>query len=36
MDITRPEAREALGRVAEERHVGAEGFWSIPGLARYL
>ena len=30
MDITRSEAREALGRVAEERHVGAEGFWSIP------
>jgi 2-hydroxychromene-2-carboxylate isomerase len=24
-----PEAREALGRVATERHVGADGFWSL-------
>jgi len=24
------EAREALGRVATERHVGADGFWSMP------
>lgn len=24
-----PEAREQLGRVAEERHVGADGFWSL-------
>ena len=31
MDITRPEAREALGRVAEERHVGADGFWTLSG-----
>ncbi len=23
------EAREALGRVATERHVGADGFWSL-------
>ena len=29
MDISRPEAREALGRVAEERHVGADGFWTL-------
>ncbi len=29
MDISRPDAREALGRVAEERHVGAEGFWTL-------
>jgi len=29
MDITRSEAREALGRIAEERHVGAEGFWRL-------
>jgi predicted DsbA family dithiol-disulfide isomerase len=25
-----PAAREALGRVATERHVGADGFWSMP------
>lgn len=24
------QAREALGRVATERHVGADGFWSLP------
>jgi hypothetical protein len=24
-----PAAREALGRVATERHVGADGFWSL-------
>ena len=30
MDISRPDAREALGRVATERHVGAEGFWTLP------
>jgi len=29
MDISRAEAREALGRVAEERHVGADGFWTL-------
>ncbi len=29
MDISRPDAREALGRVAEERHVGADGFWTL-------
>jgi len=23
------EARDALGRVATERHVGADGFWSL-------
>ncbi|MBA3508860.1 MAG: hypothetical protein H0T19_02060, partial [Thermoleophilaceae bacterium] len=23
------EAREQLGRVAEERHVGADGFWTL-------
>ena len=23
------DAREALGRVATERHVGADGFWSL-------
>jgi predicted DsbA family dithiol-disulfide isomerase len=28
MDIDVREAREALGRVAVERHVGADGFWS--------
>jgi hypothetical protein len=26
-----PTAREALGRVAVEHHVGADGFWSLPG-----
>jgi len=30
MDIDVREARERLGRVAEERHVGADGFWSLP------
>jgi hypothetical protein len=30
MDISRPDAREALGRIATERHVGAEGFWTLP------
>jgi predicted DsbA family dithiol-disulfide isomerase len=29
MDISRPDAREALGRIAKERHVGAEGFWTL-------
>ncbi len=31
MDISRDEARERLGRVAEERHVGADGFWTLKG-----
>ena len=25
------EARERLGRVADEHHVGADGFWSLNG-----
>jgi 2-hydroxychromene-2-carboxylate isomerase len=29
--ISREEAREALGRVAQERHVGADGFWTLTG-----
>lgn len=29
-DIGHQEAREALGRVAEERHVGSDGFWTLP------
>ena len=29
MDISRPDAREALGRVASERHVGADGYWTL-------
>jgi predicted DsbA family dithiol-disulfide isomerase len=29
-DLGPAEAREALGRVAVERHVGADGFWSLP------
>ena len=29
MDISRAEAREELGRIATERHVGAEGFWTL-------
>lgn len=31
MDIDVREARERLGHVAEERHVGADGFWTVPG-----
>ena len=30
-DIAREEARERLGRVAVEQHVGADGFWTLPG-----
>lgn len=30
-EISREEAREALGRVATERHVGADGFWTLAG-----
>lgn len=30
-DITHEQARERLGRVAEERHVGFDGFWTLPG-----
>ena len=30
-DISLREAREALGRVAQERHVGADGFWTLSG-----
>ncbi len=29
MDIDVREARERLGHVAEERHVGADGFWTL-------
>jgi hypothetical protein len=29
-DIPIDQAREELGRVAEERHVGADGFWTLP------
>lgn len=32
-DIDRAEARERLGHVADERHVGADGFWSLPAAA---
>jgi hypothetical protein len=28
-ELSREEAREDLGRVAEERHVGTDGFWSV-------
>ena len=28
-DISLRDAREALGRVAHERHVGADGFWTL-------
>jgi len=31
MDIDVREARERLGRVADERHVGADGFWTLSG-----
>jgi predicted DsbA family dithiol-disulfide isomerase len=30
-DIHFAQARERLGRVAEEQHVGADGFWSLDG-----
>ena len=30
-DIPLSDAREALGRVATEQHVGADGFWSLTG-----
>ena len=30
-DIPFEQARERLGRVAVEDHVGADGFWSLPG-----
>jgi predicted DsbA family dithiol-disulfide isomerase len=32
-DIGFAEARERLGRVADERHVGADGFWTLDGAA---
>lgn len=31
MDIDQRDAREQLGRVADERHVGADGFWHLSG-----
>jgi predicted DsbA family dithiol-disulfide isomerase len=30
-DVTLPEARERLGRVADEEHVGFDGFWALNG-----
>jgi 2-hydroxychromene-2-carboxylate isomerase len=30
-DVTHERARELLGRVADERHVGFDGFWTLPG-----
>ncbi len=33
-DIPFAEARERLGRVAVEEHVGADGFWTLPPDAR--
>ncbi|HEX2103395.1 MAG TPA: DsbA family protein [Solirubrobacteraceae bacterium] len=35
-DIGFAEARERLGRVAQERHVGADGFWTLDGAATAL
>jgi predicted DsbA family dithiol-disulfide isomerase len=32
-DVDFATARERLGRVAEERHVGADGFWTLDGAA---
>jgi hypothetical protein len=29
MDIDHAEAREALGHVADEEHIGADGLWSL-------
>lgn len=33
-DIDQPDAREALGHVAEERHVGSDGFWTLRRASR--
>lgn len=30
-DVEQSDAREQLGRVADERHVGADGFWTLRG-----
>lgn len=30
-ELSQAEAREALGRVASERHVGTDGFWTLTG-----
>jgi predicted DsbA family dithiol-disulfide isomerase len=30
-DVPFPQAREELGRVAVEQHVGSDGFWTLPG-----
>jgi predicted DsbA family dithiol-disulfide isomerase len=30
-DLEQSDAREQLGRVADERHVGADGFWTLRG-----
>jgi hypothetical protein len=32
-DIAFADARERLGRVADEHHVGADGFWTLNGAA---
>lgn len=32
-EIELDEARQELGRVAEEEHVGADGFWHLDGIA---
>jgi hypothetical protein len=32
-DIDFATARERLGRVADEQHVGADGFWSLDGAS---
>jgi predicted DsbA family dithiol-disulfide isomerase len=34
-DIPLDDAREELGRVADEEHVGADGFWTLPGTHPY-
>ena len=34
-DIGLEDAREELGRVAEEEHVGSDGFWTLPGSHPY-
>jgi hypothetical protein len=30
-DVSLPAAREQLGRVADERHLGFDGLWTLPG-----
>jgi hypothetical protein len=35
-DISHDDARERLGRVAEEHHLGYDGFWTLNGSPQPL